>query len=270
MSFKPDVRFCETLNDVCQTSLDIILDVMRENLKADKKTVLALSGGETPKTLYQMMTSHMDLLKEKKAMTFIMGDDRLYPLDHKESNSHWATEKLLKYLPGDVYIAMDPTPSVKTSESEADGEAGARLVAADYQKRLMSQLPTAEVMNSLNQKVSIPVVDIVLLGFGTDGHCASIFPDSIASREMVEPLTVSWPSPTMVPKVWRVTLSPHVIMHAKHVIILVCRDEKSWVVRGVLEDSPTGKVPVSRFLRQCKGKVHFVLDKGAATGTPKL
>lgn len=269
MSFHPDVRFCDTLIDVCSCALELILSITEENMNAGRKTVFALSGGETPKTLYEMMAKHLDLFKEKKAITFIMGDDRLYPLDHKESNSFWATEKLLKHLPEDVYIRMDPTPAVKTSESEKEGEPGARAVASQYETQLLELLPTVEVLNAAQKMVQIPQLDIVLLGFGADGHCASIFPDSIAFRETEKSVTVSWPSPTMVPKVWRATLSPHVIQHAKHVIILVCRDEKSWVVRGVLEDEPKGDVPVSRFLRNCKGKVHFVLDNGAATGTPK-
>eukprot|EP00796_Vickermania_ingenoplastis_P011948 gene11948-8223_t len=265
-----DVRICDTLEDVCRTSLDIILSVTEANLKENRKTVLALSGGETPKTLYSMMARRLDLFKEKKAMTFIMGDDRLYPLDHRESNFYWATDRLLKHLDEDTYIKMNVDPSIATSESEATGEAGARAVAEDYERRLMQQLPVCEITNALNQKVMIPVIDVVLLGFGTDGHSASLFPNSIAVDEKVHPLSVSWPSPTMVPKVWRVTLTPHVIQHAKHVIVLVCREEKAWVVRGVLEDSPKGEAPVSRYLRDCKGTVHFVLDKGAAKVSESL
>lgn len=266
MSFKPDIHFGETPHDVCKGSLDIILSVLKENQKEHKKTSLALSGGETPKLLFEMMTNHLDLLKKDELLTFIMGDDRLYPYDHEGSNAYWATEKLLKHFSKNFFLAMDVQPAIVTSESEKDGEAGARIVAKHYQDLLLASLPCMDIMNALNQKVTIPVVDIVLLGFGTDGHCASIFPDSIASKEMADVVTVSWPSPTMVPKVWRATLTKHVIQHAKHVIILVCREEKSWVVRGVLEDEPKGEVPVSRWLRECKGQVHFMLDKGAATG----
>lgn len=267
MSFKPDIRVVDTLEDVCTASLEIILAVTEENLKASRTTVLALSGGETPKVLYQMMSTRLDLFKEKKAVTFIMGDDRLYPLDHKESNFNSAHATLLKHLDENMYIKMNVDPALPTAESEAEGETGARVVAEDYEKRLMSRLPVTTITNRLNQQVSVPVLDIVLLGFGSDGHSASLFPNSIALTEVVRPLAVSWPSPSMKPKVWRVTLTQHVIQQAKHVIVLACREEKAWVVRGILEEHPTGDVPVSRYLRDCKGTVHLILDKGAAKGT---
>lgn len=269
MSFKPNIHFAENPHDVCKESLEIILAVVKENEKENKKTSLALSGGDTPKLLFEMMTHHLELFKKNEQMTFFMGDDRLYPYNHEGSNAYWATEKLLKHFDKNFFLAMDVQPAIATSESETEGEAGARIVAKKYQELLLASLPRMEIMNALNQKVTIPVVDIVLLGFGTDGHCASIFPDSLASKEMTDVVTVSWPSPSMVPKVWRVTLTKHVIQHAKHVIVLVCREEKAWVVRGVLEDEPKGEIPVSRWLRECKGQVHFMLDKGAATGVER-
>lgn len=269
MPFKPEIYVGNSAKDACKATLDLLMSVTKANQKENHKTSFALSGGETPKVLFDLMTEHLDLWKKDNLFVFIMGDDRLYPYSHEGSNAYWAKTILLKHFSEDFFIPMNVQPAIATSESETEGEAGARIVAKDYQDRLMAALPNKEITNELNEKVSIPVVDLVLLGFGTDGHCASIFPDSIASKEVTDAVTVSWPSPSMVPKVWRATFTKHVIQNAKHVIVLACREEKSWVVRGVVEDEPTGEIPVSRFLRECKGQVHFMLDAGAATGLKK-
>lgn len=267
MPFKHDVVVCKSTEAVCEAAYSMIIAETEANLEAKHITSFALSGGGTPRGLYKMLANRLDLFKEKKAMKFIMGDDRLVPLDHADSNFNMATECLLKHLPKECIIEVEPTPAVPTTGSPENGEGGARIVAEDYQKRVLSELPTRTVKNERGEEVQIPIVDIVLLGFGSDGHTASVFPDSIASREDKNSFSVSYPSPTMVPKVWRVTMTPIAIQHAKHVIVLACSKDKSWVVRGVRDDTPQGEVPVARFLRNCEGKVTFILDEGAATTT---
>ncbi|EPY32130.1 6-phosphogluconolactonase [Strigomonas culicis] len=170
-----------------------------------------------------------------------------------------AFECLLK----DYRKKLVPVVLGEAQESVTDpqtGEAEARKVAQVYEKQLLEHLPLATDAQSGSK---IPVFDIVLLGFGSDGHTASIFPDSVAEHDEKNVVSVSFPSITMKPKVWRVTLARHVIQHAKHVLVLACGKDKEWVVQGVLRDEVEGPAPVARFLRGCKGSVTFILDGDA-------
>lgn len=254
----PVVKVFDGIDEMCESARVTIAAFAEKN-----PISVALSGGSTPRRLYeQLHAKNIDILKNRR-ITFIMGDERLYGVDNEQSNYRMAYTALLHDVPTDCVFPVDPTPALLSSES-ASAE-GAKIVAENYAKCLFDVLPVEE--HQVHGKtIAVPIVDVVLLGFGSDGHTASIFPDSIASTDAEHAVSISFPSLSMTPKVWRVTLTPHVIQHAKHVIVLAGGKDKNWVVRGILEDAPLGEIPVARFLRQCKGHITFLLDRDSHAG----
>ena len=263
--FNPTVKVYESIAEISEAARQIILGEVNRRTKQGRPVVLALSGGSTPKKLYEEMHAHdLEQLKEH-AVQFIFGDERLLSPEDEQSNFAMATKALLRDVPAEDVIGVDPSAALATSIDEKNGMEGAWKVAAEYEAKLLQHLPVSQEKEGSEVK-AVPVVDIVLLGFGSDGHTASIFPDSIAAEDEEHLVSVSFPSPTMNPKVWRITLSKNVILHAKQVVVLAGGKDKNWVVRGVLSEETPSLSPVSRFLRGCKGNVTFLLDAGSGEG----
>src|SRR5215510_10505851 len=121
---------------------------------------VALSGGSTPKLLYQLLTDEKRV--PWSAIHFFWSDERPVPPDHPDSNYRMANETLLSHVPV-------PQNNIHRIHSE---NPDASAAASDYERTLI------EITNS-----SLPRLDLILLGLGGDGHTASLFPGSEALHE---------------------------------------------------------------------------------------
>ncbi|EPY26418.1 6-phosphogluconolactonase [Angomonas deanei] len=255
--FTPSIVVCKNTAEMDAAALQVIQDVAKS--RPDKAS-MALSGGSSPRSLYtQFLEKHRDLATSR--FVYLVGDDRLVPFESDDSNYKMAHEALLHAVPPSHVIKMDPSPAVQSAHDPVEGEKGARIVAKQFAAALEKQIGFSSV-DVGGRTMQLPVLDLVLLGFGSDGHTASIFPDSIAATDDEPVTSVSFPSPTMNPKVWRVTLSRFVIQNARHVLVMAAGKPKKWVVDGVVSSSAT-EAPTARFLRECKGKVTFIVDEDA-------
>jgi 6-phosphogluconolactonase len=121
----------------------------------------------------------------------------------------------------------------------------------------------------------VPSLDIVLLGFGPDGHTASLFPGTAAAQESERLAAWCMPGPGIAPQVPRITVTRRIIQAAKNVIVLATGADKAWVVRDIfseaVENSIVGEAPrsVARLVRNCRGKVTMLLDDKIASGLPQ-
>ncbi|RNF03766.1 6-phosphogluconolactonase [Trypanosoma conorhini] len=259
MSFKPSIVICDSPGELSGVACQKIVDIIHAAKRESWPLSIALSGGSTPRMLYtRLHEEQLHLLREERALRFFFGDERLVPAEAADSNYNMARQALLRDIPEDLVVPVDV--SCAGGEASKDACDDAMQAAEAYERRINSfpRLQTVETMDT-----RVPVFDIVLLGLGSDGHTASIFPGSRAESETRRAVSVGFPSPTMNPKVWRVTLTPVTITHARHVIVLATGKEKKWVLNGIVLDTPK-EAPVSRFLRNCTGGVTFILDKEIA------
>ena len=105
-----------------------------------------------------------------------------------------------------------------------------------------------------------PAFDLILLGIGTDGHTASLFPGQEGLEEekrLVIAVTGGDPD------VDRLTLTLPVINRARHVVFLVAGKEKAGIVRTVLGPEKT-LMPAQR-VQPAKGRLTWILDQDAAS-----
>lgn len=200
---------------------------------------IALTGGSTPKTAYvQAAEAGIDWSQA----TLWFGDERCVAPDDERSNYRMAKEALLDRISG-------PPSTVQRME----GERGPREGADDYERKLH------EVFGA-----GMPELDLVLLGLGPDGHCASLFPGQPTLQER-ERLVVGVEQAGMEPLVPRVSLTLPVINAARHVVFLVSGEDKAEAVARAFEGDPGAHTPAS-LVQPASGTLTVLVDAAAASG----
>lgn len=215
-----------------------VLSSAQAAIAARGRFTLVLTGGSTPKLLYQQLAQHAELAWDKVEILF--GDERAVPLDHPDSNAGMAREAL---------TAQPFIPAERVHRMR--GELPAREAASDYQTTLQRLFPGD----------GLPRFDLLLLGLGTDGHIASLFPHSRALEEAHAWVTDNWVEKLAAE---RITLTYPVLNAAADTLFLVAGADKAWAVREALEGhaAPTD-VPV-RGIQPRAGKLTFMVDQAAA------
>ena len=145
---------------------DEIVALVEETLDGAEFCSIALSGGSTPAGVYRALSKppRVDQVDWSRLKVF-WSDDRFVPHSDSQSNYRLAYETLLSQLsPGPQVFAVDITQST------------AELAAESYQRSLIREVPC--------DGDGVPELDIVLLGMGTDGHTASLFPGAESSHAL--------------------------------------------------------------------------------------
>jgi 6-phosphogluconolactonase len=128
---------------------------------------IALSGGSTPRLLYQELASpeYRDRIEWRRVELF-WGDERFVPHSDERSNYRMARETLLAHAP----VLIDHIHPVPT---EGDPES-----AAERYEATLKGVYGADVLDH-----SRPLFQLILLGLGEDGHTASLFPGNVVLKE---------------------------------------------------------------------------------------
>jgi 6-phosphogluconolactonase len=202
---------------------------------------VALSGGSTPKRMHEILASMgRDALPWDRVVLW-WGDERTVPPDHPDSNFGMAKRTL-----------MDPLGLTRFHRME--GERDPAAAAADYEKLLVTECGKP------------PVMDLIFLGLGPDGHTLSLFPGTPAVGE-TQRYVVANPvdSPVAKGKTVRITFTLPVVAAARHVRMLVAGPDKTHILPRALA-APTPEVPSS--LVRSPDLVWYV-DEIAAAELPK-
>jgi 6-phosphogluconolactonase len=174
---------------------------------------------------------------------WLWGDERCVPPDDAQSNVRVARDSLLG--PRGVAPARIHPPPVALGDPER--------IAAAYAETLVALAPGA----------SAPVLDLVLLGMGTNGHVASLMPGSRALRGTAPVAAVALEEVTSEPRVARITVTPPVLRAARHVVVVVTGDAKAEAMAAAFRDPPDPeRVPVH--LVRPSATVEWVVDQAAA------
>ena len=207
---------------------------------------VALAGGSTPKTLYVLLASEQEPYRAQLdfgMIHFFWGDERHVPPDHPDSNYRMASEAMLSKVPV-------PLENVHRIKSEmADAEEAAR----DYEQVLENSFRL--------ENRQLPRFDLVLLGMGSDGHTASIFPDSDVINEKRRLVVAPWIEKL---KSYRITLTPSVLNKAASTIILVSGAEKAKILYKVLEGEYRPACFPVQLISPSEGGLVWLADREAA------
>lgn len=202
---------------------------------------VALSGGSTPKLLYQLLADPNEPFREQvpwPRIHFFWSDERHVPPDHPDSNYRMAKEAMLAHVP------VSPNNVHRVISENPDADEAARA----YEDTILQFVPGNPAR-----------LDLVLLGVGTDGHTASIFPGSDVLDETKRLIAAPWVETL---DAYRITMTLPLLKSAASVVFLVTGVEKAEVVRAVVQ---TTKRYPAKEVRPTNGELMWLLDSEAGS-----
>ncbi|HVZ79843.1 MAG TPA: 6-phosphogluconolactonase [bacterium] len=242
IGFFPEVKLFPDAATLVQEAAPLFMQASRDAVNARGRFVAALSGGTTPKGLFQQLTEepYRSLIPWDKCFFFWV-DERHVPFDHPDSNYRMTQEFLLSKVP-------TPKENIFPMTNGA--------------------LPVDKAANSYEIKMrkffgsgSVPRFDLSLMGMGDDGHTASLFPRVEQLNEMEKWVVGYYVDDA---KKDRVSLTFPVLNASRELLVLVSGDKKAKMLKEVLEgpkDPP--RYPI-QYLRPTDGKLVFMMDAPAA------
>jgi 6-phosphogluconolactonase len=205
---------------------------------------VALSGGGTPRRLYEALAGppYRDVFPWRHTHLF-WGDERFVPRDDESSNYRMVRDAMLSRAPIPA-ANIHPVPTEGLTPEAA---------ASSYERELKS-FYGAERLDPAR-----PLFDVNLLGLGSDGHTASLFPGAAVLEERER-----WVAAVAGPKPVRVTLTYPALESSRHAAFLVAGKEKREIFSRFARGEQT--LPAARLTPI--GTLHLFADAAAAGDMP--
>lgn len=238
----PEIRVFDSLQALTWAAATRFEELARVKAVEKKPFSVALSGGSTPKPLYELLGSSTFGGRVRWANVQVFQvDERCVPPDDAQSNYRMIRETLLHSSPL-------PAENFHRMAAERPDREQAAAEYAEEVRRVLHPSPG-----------EWPRLDLILLGMGPDGHTASLFPASAGLNERQ-----AWVIPNFAPSLnsFRLTVTFPVLNAGAHVIFLVAGADKAETLRQVLE-GPGGRFP-AQSVRPTQGTVSWFVDESAA------
>ncbi|PIS00866.1 MAG: 6-phosphogluconolactonase [Chlamydiae bacterium CG10_big_fil_rev_8_21_14_0_10_35_9] len=234
---RKNIVICGDKDKTIEFSVDHWVELSRQSIRDRGKFAVALSGGSTPKAIYQKLCTSP--IKEKiqwKNVLLFFGDERSVAPTSAESNYHMAMEAGFKNV-----------PLLKQNIFRMQAEKNIKKMAKDYEGLIKEEIDG--------------IFDLVMLGMGDDGHTASLFPNTQALKEE-SALVIENEVPQK--KTWRMTLTLPCINHARNIAFYVIGESKKEMVKKVLLPLPGSDTYPSQLIGTKETKALWILDDQAA------
>lgn len=201
----------------------------------------ALSGGSTPKRMYQILSESP--FKEStpwSRMHLFWSDERYVPLNDQRSNAGMAFKNLLDNVPVPKEN-IHPVPYLSSVEESA-----------------VSYEITLRDFFSVHFKNASPSFHLVMLGMGRDGHTASLFPHNPVLNEKER-----WVKEVYLQDSRRITITYPLINLAQNIVFLVQGKEKAPALSKVLKGQSGFEEFPAEGVRPAKGELYWLIDREA-------
>jgi 6-phosphogluconolactonase len=241
MASEPQIRIFASAEHLFHAAADNFCSLGALAIRERGRFTVALSGGSTPRGLYQELSKNFCTQLDWRKVFFFFGDERHVPPTDSESNYRMANESLFSKL-------AIPADHVFRIPAEMPDAGQAALAYEQTLRNFFRPSPG-----------SFPRFDLALLGMGPDGHTASLFPGTTALEEKEHWVVANWVEKFSA---FRITLTYPVLNSAACVMFLVSGGEKSEMVRRALKD-PAADFPCQK-VRPTNGELIWFLDQAAA------
>lgn len=230
---------------LARRAAELFASAAEEAVEARGAFTVALSGGETPRELYRCLAQPpLSGANLWPAVHLYWGDERCVAPEDACSNYGMARDAFISRVP-------IPAANVHRLRGEDEPDQAARV----YERELLE--PPARPAES---EAPVPVLDLVLLGLGADGHTASLFPHSPALTEETRLVVPNEGEGTGQ----RLTVTLPVIDAARRVWFLVCGAGKAAIVAEVLEGARMPVAMPAQAVAPAPGVLIWLLDEAAA------
>lgn len=217
------------------------IDIANEAIETKGKFYVALSGGSTPKVIFEKLANkpYRDQISWEHVYLF-WSDERCVPPNDPNSNYHMAMQAGLDTL------SINPKHVYRMA-----GEAYPEDAAKEYDRWIRDVVPDQSF-------------DLVMLGVGDDGHTASLFPETHGLHAIDRYAIANYVSQK---NTWRLSLTFECINNAKNISIYLLGKNKAPIFKKViLSPENPDELPVQR-VGTAKHKALWILDKDAANNT---
>lgn len=241
------LRIRESPEELAGDAADLFLSLAKQAQEAGQPFRVALSGGSTPRLLYKLLAS--DEYRDKVPwhnIKFFFGDERWVPHTDPQSNYKLASDELFSK------VSVDPRNvfPIPTEGGITPGQA-----AGQYEATLRKEF-------GLTDGEDIPSFELLFLGLGEDAHIASCFPGTPTIHERERLVDALWVDKL---EMYRITLTPPVLIAAKEVAFLIAGESKAPALKELVEGEYNPDQYPAQLLRGATGNVTGFVDKSAAS-----
>lgn len=206
-----NIKVFDDLDALYKKAADTFVELSKQSIERDNKFTVALSGGSSPKAIFQLLATEEYAQKvEWNKVYFFWVDERWVSLDDEKSNAKMTFETLLNKVPVDKNHIF---PMYK------DG-----IEPEDYAKEYEQ-----EIKNVLGEQ---GIFDFILLGMGDDGHTASLFPGENILDEKEKWVDAYY---LKSQDMFRITLTAPIINNAENILLVAFGKSKQHALHEVLD-----------------------------------
>lgn len=228
------------LDELSRYVADWMVFYIRDTLKKQDRFTIVLSGGNTPRPLYRLLSS--DVYKnqvEWEKLHFFWGDERYVPFTDNRNNARMAFDMLLNNVP----VRKDQIHVMRTDISPEES-------AAAYEKILRGYFD--------HKKHSF---DLVMLGLGDNAHTLSLFPgyDIVHEKE-------KWVKAFYLKeqKMYRISLTVPIVNNAGRIMFLINGADKAASLYNVLYGQHDIELYPAQVIQPFNNQLYWFVDKAAA------
>lgn len=239
-SSPPQLHVFPAADAVLRALADLFVATAGQAVAAHGRFAVALSGGSSPKKLYELLASpaYRPRVAWEKAY-FFFGDERNVPQTSPDSNYLMAKTAL-----------FDPL-GIRPAQVFAIDTALAPAEAAAHYGLAIEEFFGAEEAR----------FDLVLLGLGDNAHTASLFPHTPVLHDQTVGVKEVW---LPEQQVFRITFTAPLLNQAWTTVFLVYGPDKAAAVQQILEFPRDVDQYPAQLIAPAAGNVHWFLDEAAA------
>ena len=234
-----NLKVFKSKDGLYKAAVEYIIALARKSIATKGRFTISLSGGETPKKLYSLLSKlpFREQLQWNKTFIF-WSDERCVALDDDRNNAHQA--KLILINKVDIPISNIHFIPVNLSPVSA---------AAKYEKDLKRFFGKYA-----------PRFDLVLLGLGENGHTASLFPGTKVIEEKAEGIRALYVEEE---KMFRITMTAPLINLAHHILFLVSGKGKAGILNKVIKSTYQPNNYPAQLIKPVDGELNWFADNGS-------
>ncbi len=220
--------------------------VAKDTINKKGQFSVALSGGSSPKRLYELLSSpaYKNQVQWEKVF-FFFGDERYVPLTDPDSNYLMAKKAL--FAPLDIVTKNIFAVNTSLQPEEA---------AIDYTATIRNFFAGAEMK-----------FDLVLLGLGDNAHTASLFPHTSILQDQTSAVKAVFLNDQ---KIYRISFTAPLINQAHHIAFLVYGLSKAAAVKNVIENDKNVEQYPGQMITPVNGTIDWFLDEAAASSLQSI